>query len=95
MFHRVRRRPSEQLRALVLAEFHALVVRDGTDIEGEVDNDAERFATPGSGVLRASVGAPMLLFLTGTIGTARFGLVKFVNAFVNKTKVGIDFVDFG
>jgi hypothetical protein len=29
------------------------------------------------------------------IGTPRFGLVEHVNAFVNKTEVGIDFVDFG
>jgi hypothetical protein len=29
------------------------------------------------------------------IGTPRFGLVEHVNAFVNESEVGIDFVDFG
>ena len=29
------------------------------------------------------------------IGTPRFWLVDHVNAFVNESKVGIDFVDFG
>jgi hypothetical protein len=43
----------------------------------------------------ALAGAPVLLFLMRAIGTPRFGLVEFVNAFVNETKVGIDFVDFG
>ena len=40
-------------------------------------------------------GRALLLFLMRAIGTPRFGLVEFVNAFVNETKVGIDFVDFG
>ena len=54
-----------------------------------------RLLSSGQRRASASVGAPWTLFLMRGIGTPCFWLVEHVNAFVNESKVGIDFVDFG